>query len=312
MLALAVSGGPDSLALLLLAEAAYPGRVHSATVDHGLRPEAADEARFVASVCGDIGVPHAILAAAGPLQPEGASVQARAREARYALLADWAASFGARWLATAHHLDDQAETILMRLNRAAGIGGLSGIRSIRRLQPATGSDPVFVVRPLLKWRRAELADIVEEAGIAAVDDPSNRSSDYDRTHVRRLLAEQPLLDPERLAASAANLAGAEEALAWAAGREWEARHRAEGGVIRLDVGDLPAEILRRLVVRAIESLRSGTADTGEWRRDKLPHLLDTVACGGTATLAGIKVTGGPVWRFEPAPPRRPREETPLS
>lgn len=311
-LALAVSGGPDSLALLLLAQAAYPGAVRTATVDHGLRAEAAAEARFVASVCRDIGVPHAILTTKGTLQPERASVQARARETRYGLLAGWAASFGAPWLATAHHLDDQAETVLMRLNRAAGAGGLAGIRKARRIQPAGSAEPVFVVRPLLGWRRAELAALVEEAGIAAVDDPSNRSPDYDRTHFRRLLAEQPLLDPERLAASAANLADAEQALEWAAEREWEARHRAEGGVLRLDAEDLPAEILRRLVVRAVESVREGTGATGEWRRDKLPQLLDTVSRGGSATLAGTKVVGGPVWRFEPAPPRRQREETVLS
>src|SRR5580765_3765844 len=101
-LGLAVSGGPDSLALLLLANAAYPGRVHAATVDHGLRPEGAAEAAFVAGICGELAIPHATLRAE---MRETSNIQAAARARRYALLGQWVAEIGAAFLATAHHLD---------------------------------------------------------------------------------------------------------------------------------------------------------------------------------------------------------------
>src|SRR5687767_15062838 len=114
-LGVAISGGPDSLALLLLAAAAFPGRVAAATVDHGLRAESADEAHHVASVCAELGCPHNILAIAVPDGARG--IQAEARKARYGALRAWAEEAGIDQIATAHHADDQAETILMRLQR---------------------------------------------------------------------------------------------------------------------------------------------------------------------------------------------------
>jgi tRNA(Ile)-lysidine synthase len=293
-LGVAVSGGPDSLALLLLAHSAFEGRIETATVDHRLRPESADEAALVARICRDLGVPHAILA--DPAVPiAGASAQAQARALRYRLLGGWAGARGIALLATAHHADDQAETVLMRLARGAGLGGLSSIRSRR------DEGEVTVLRPLLGWRRRELAAVVAEAGLAAADDPSNRSDAYDRTRFRALLAGSDLLPAARLAAAAAHLGKAEEALAWAAEREWQARARAEEGCILLDPGGLPAELLRRVSARAIEAVRG---DRGDWRRDKLAAILAEVAAGGRATLAGVQLTGGPVWRFEREPPRR--------
>ncbi|MEC7398775.1 MAG: tRNA lysidine(34) synthetase TilS, partial [Pseudomonadota bacterium] len=118
-----MSGGPDSLALLLLAQAAFPGMVEAATVDHGLRSESADEARFVAGLCRDRGIPHEILTCA----VEAGNMQDRARSARYAALDQWAKEHAIAAIATAHHADDQAETLLMRLNRGSGLSGLSGI-----------------------------------------------------------------------------------------------------------------------------------------------------------------------------------------
>lgn len=285
----AVSGGPDSLALLLLAHGALPGRVQGATVDHRLRPEGAAEAAFVGEVCAALGVPHSILSDAGAAI-DGASVQAQARALRYRLLADWAAPFG--WLATAHHLDDQAETLLMRMARGAGLAGLAGIRPRRPL----GS--VELVRPLLGWRRAELERIVAEAGLVAVDDPSNRSDAYDRTRARALLAERGAdLPAPRLAAAAGHLREAEEALAWAAEREWQARVEADGPALLLDPAGLPPELLRRLAARAIDTLRGDP----DWRRDKLAAAL---ASGDRVTLAGIMITPGARMRFEPEPKRR--------
>jgi tRNA(Ile)-lysidine synthase len=160
---------------------------------------------------------------------------------------------------------------------------------------------VTVLRPLLGWRRQELAAIVAEAGFDPVDDPSNRSDAYDRTRFRTLLSGSGLLPAPRLAAAAAHLGEAEEALAWAAEREWQTRARAQDGFILLDPGGLPAELLRRVSARAIDDVRGGR---GDWRRDKLAGILAQVAAGGCATLAGVRVTGGSIWRFEPEPPRR--------
>ena len=281
----AVSGGPDSLALLLLAQAAYPGRVCAATVDHGLRPEGAAEAAFVAGLCADLGVPHATLEAG---MTERTNIQAAARERRYALLASWAESTGVACLATAHHLDDQAETLIMRLLRGSGLSGLAGIRAAK-------SGAVPIVRPLLGWRRDELAAIVAAAGIEAVADPSNEDERFDRARIRRHLADAGWIEAEPLARSAAALAQAEESLEWAVERLW--RERVDDDTF--DPAGLPDELRRRLVVRILASL-GGAAPRGE----AMTRLLATLARGGTATLAGVKCTGGTIWRFAPAPPRR--------
>jgi tRNA(Ile)-lysidine synthase len=284
-IALAVSGGPDSLALLLLAQAAFPGCVHAATVDHGLRPEAAGEAAFVAGLCADLQVPHATLEAG---MADQVNLQAAARERRYALLTQWAAGIGASCLFTAHHLDDQAETLVMRLLRGSGLGGLAGIRAVN-------AAAVPIVRPLLAWRRAELAAIVAAAGIAAVADPSNADERFDRVRIRRRLAEAPWLDPVPLARSAGALAQAEEALEWAA----ERLHRERLGGLALDPSGLPAEFRRRLLVRTLAAM-GGQPPRGE----AVTRLLATLEQGGTATLAGVKCSGGAIWRFAPAPARR--------
>ncbi len=285
-LGVAVSGGPDSLALLLLARAACPGEVAAATVDHKLRPESAAEAAFVAELCAGLGVPHALLAADRAIS---GNVQAGARALRYRLLGAWAAAEGVRWLLTAHHADDQAETLLMRLARGAGLAGLSGVRA------ANGA----VLRPLLGWRRAELAGIVSAAGLTPVADPSNADESYDRVRVRRRLAEAPWLDAAQLARSAGALAEAEAALDWAAARLIEERVRQEGDAVRFDPAGLPAELRRRILLHLL-----GAAEPP--RGDALQRLLATLEAGGTATLAGVKCEGGPAWRLTPAPPRRRR------
>ena len=143
-LGVAVSGGPDSLALLLLAAAARPDRVEAATIDHRLRAESQDEAAMVARVCEKLGVRHAILAARWSELPETA-IQERARKERYLLLGYWAEERGIDAIVTAHHAEDQAETILMRLARGAGVRGLAGIRP-RSVSPGAH---VRLIRPLL-------------------------------------------------------------------------------------------------------------------------------------------------------------------
>ncbi|HVF37996.1 MAG TPA: tRNA lysidine(34) synthetase TilS, partial [Sphingomicrobium sp.] len=200
----AVSGGPDSLALLLLSSAARPGLVEAATVDHGLRAESAGEAAMVAGLCRKLGVPHASLPADWPQSPTS-NLQAEARAMRYRRLAEWAAERGLPYVATAHHADDQAETLLMRLVRGSGVRGLSGSRAARSL-----TDGVTLIRPLLGWRKAELEAIVAAAGIEPVDDPSNRDPRHDRSRFREWLESSAWVDPARLAASAAALRDADE------------------------------------------------------------------------------------------------------
>ena len=291
-LALAVSGGPDSLALLLLAGAAFPGKVIAATVDHGLRPEAVAEARFVGEICGALGVPHAILTGTMP----GGNLQEGARTLRYALLAEWARD-RARWIATAHQRDDVAETFLMRARRGAGVGGLAAMRAARPLGGAT------LVRPLLDWSRSELEAIVVAAGIAPVLDPSNRDPRFDRARTRRLLAESPELPADRLALAARNLRHAEDALAWAAEREWQARSRIETDGVILDPAGLPCELQRRLVERAVKVIDA--EDLSPLRGDSLDRLVATLLSGRTGTIAGVKAEAKRAeWRFSLAPARR--------
>lgn len=292
-LAVAVSGGPDSLALLLLAHRAYGARVRALTVDHGLRPESADEAAAVAAVCAEIGVRHVTLRWQGAKPP--ANRQAAAREARYRLMADWCCREGVAWLATAHHADDQAETLLLRLGRGAGLGGLAGVRAKRDL-----GDGVTLLRPLLDRRRSELAAIVAAAGLSAVDDPSNRDDRYDRTRVRKLLAATGWLAANRLAASAAHLADAEAALDWAAALAWRSRVVVGPDGIELDAEGLPRELQRRLLCSAIHCLQEAVALRGP----DVDRLLDRLVAGGSGTLAGVKARGGRVWRLSVAPPRR--------
>jgi tRNA(Ile)-lysidine synthase len=294
LLGVAVSGGPDSLALLLLAQAAFPGAVSAATVDHRLRPESADEAAFVHDVCAGLGVPHFILAAD---QAIAGNVQSGARALRYRLLAHWAAAGGTGWLLTAHHRDDQAETLLMRLQRGAGLAGLAGIRA------RTDIEGLKVVRPLLGWRRAALAELVAAAGLAAVEDPSNEDERYDRARLRRRLVETDWIDPAPLARSAEALAEADAALEWSLERLIAERAEAAPGGLAFDPAGVPAELRRRVLLRLLSLLVPADPPRG----DAVQRLLATLDAGGTATLAGVKCEGGPIWRFTPAPPRRDKE-----
>ncbi len=290
---MAVSGGPDSLALLLLAAAARPGLVEAATVDHSLRPESRAEAEMVAGVCKTVAVPHSILTLDWPKAPQS-NLQARAREARYEVLGAWALERGLTAVATAHHADDQAETLLMRLARGAGIGGLGSVRARRPLVKG-----VQLVRPLLGWRKAQLAALVANAGVKPVDDPSNRDPRHDRVRMRQWLEGADWADPERLAASAAWLNEADEALDWALAPLAETRVTRDGGALVVDPSGLPRELQRRLLLAAFGELGAPRP-----RGPELGRALDKLRKGGTTTLAGLKLEGGAAWRLRAAPPRR--------
>ena len=293
-LAVAVSGGPDSLALLLLAHQAFAGRVSALTVDHGLRTEAAQEAASVAAQCARLGVEHATLRWDGA--KPAANLQAAARAARYRLMGEWCAAQGIAWLATAHHADDQAETLLLRLARGAGLAGLTGIRPRR-----TVASGVELIRPLLGVRRDDLARLIADHGLGSVDDPSNRDDRFDRTRARALLAATEWLDAERLAAVSSNLAAAEAALTWTADLAWCSRAVVRDGRVELDAGGLPRELRRRLLLRALSQPEGAAAPRGE----EIERLLDRLDAGGGGTLGGtlVRIVRGR-WLCVPAPPRR--------
>lgn len=297
---LAVSGGPDSLALLALAHATFPGRFAVATVDHGLRSAAAEEAADVARLCAVLDVPHTTLTLA--LAP-GSAVQERARIARYAALGDWLDRTGLTALATAHHADDQAETLVMRFNRGAGLRGLAGMRPIAGV-PGHGAP---LLRPLLGWRRSELAEVVAMAGFDPANDPSNADIRFERVRVRHGLAAAAWIDPDGLAASAAHLAEADAALDWVAGQAGRAVEEATGGELVWTAQGLPRVIALRVLEGIIARL-GGSAPRG----GDLARWHDALAAGGVATLAGVRGDARHgAWRFVRVPPhRRPGDSSP--
>ena len=296
---LGVSGGPDSLALLLLAAAARPGLVEAATVDHALRPESRGEAEMVANLCAALGVPHTILTVEWKEKPDTA-IQERAREARYGLLGKWTRDKELGALLTAHHLDDQAETFFMRLARGAGVRGLAAMRRVVMV-PNT---QVALVRPLLGWRRSDLEQVCADAGVTPVADPSNEDEQFERVRVRHALAGADWLDPQAVAVSVTNLAQADAALGWATTMEWNRAVTNGGGEIVYRPANAPREIRRRIVSRAI--LRLATEGAGaNFRGREIDRLLSVLARGGKATLRGVLCSGGETWRFSAAPKRQP-------
>ena len=325
-IALAVSGGPDSMAMLALAHRAFTGIVIAATVDHRTRPAAADEAETVARYCAVVGVPHATLTAAEPLT--GSALQARARALRYDLLERWVLRERAACLLTAHHADDQAETFLMRAARGTGPAGLTGIRARRAVTvtdwekgwPKGGVVGVArewdltVIRPLLGWRRAELRVVVDTLALPCVDDPSNADDRFERTRVRRLLADHPWLDAAGLARAAAHAGEAQDALEATARWLWRTREVTPPETVEdpdeeawIDTRDLPRELKRRIAREAIRSVRdiTGTTRPAFDAGSNIEALLDALEAGGKATQAGVLASvEGDVWRFREAPPRR--------
>jgi tRNA(Ile)-lysidine synthase len=299
-LGLAVSGGPDSLAMLLLAEAAIPGQFEVATVDHQLRPEAAAECAKVAEVCAQRSIACEVIR----IEVAHGNMQAQARRARYEGLAEWAARRGLSAIATGHHADDQAETLLMRLNRGSGLAGLAGVRE----EGMVRYHGTTLIRPLLTFRRAELGEIVGRSGLEPVQDPSNEDERYDRARIRRALAEADWLDPVALARSASLLGEAQRAVEAAAEEEYLNRAFPEGEGVRYYPGS-PNRFIEIEVVMTIIS-RMGRAAA----RSDVARLTQRLHRGQTGNLAGILVRPtteqfegepGPVakWMFTPEPPR---------
>ena len=317
-IALAVSGGPDSMAMLMLATAAFPGQVIAATVDHGLRPESADEAAMVARWCAGSGIPHQSLRIAAPPDARD-NIQAWARQERYALLRRWAIDSEGVALATAHHADDQAETFLMRAARGAGLSGLAAVRARQEVEVTTSVEDVesdflfshaslLLVRPLLGWRHRELVMLAEAGGLPFVDDPSNDDDRFDRTRFRRLLAEAPWIDPVQIGRSAAYLAEIDADMLAISQWLWKARALpSDVFEAKLDMTGLPRALRRYLARMAIDHvlMMLGPNGGGWTRSTNIEALLDALEAGSGATQAQVMASArGEVWHFREAPPRR--------
>ena len=259
--ALAVSGGPDSLALMHLAARWRAGRddgpeLTVLTVDHGLRPGSRDEAAMVGRAASAFSLPHTILT----WEWHGdvvTGVQAKAREARYDLMAAHACRHDIGALVTAHHLDDQAETFLMRLKRGSGLDGLAAIPE----QGAWG--PLTLLRPLLDLPKARLVASAGEAGFAFATDPSNADTRFERARLRGATDAFATLGltPEAVALSAKRLRRARVALDGAA-QDFLDRHAqtSAAGFAVIDQAALaavPEEIALRALSRLLASVGGG-------------------------------------------------------
>lgn len=303
---LAVSGGPDSTALLLLAarwRSLEPGRpeLSVATVDHGLRPESRREAEAVGQLAVRLCLPHAVLELPAPLPRTG--LQEAARHARYERLAAHACEVGAGAIATGHTADDQAETVLFRLMRGSGLSGLAGIPEVRAL------DELRLIRPLLALRKERLIALCREAGVEFVHDPSNRDPRFARARLRQLLPllEEEGLDAARLARLAARLARADAALETATD---EAAARLMDGAASARIGRagllaLPDEIGVRLLARALETEAAGPVELA--KLEALHSWIVGLAAeaSGARTLAGALVRVDTRWvKITRAPVRR--------
>lgn len=302
-LLVAVSGGPDSMALLALAadwsKGARRPPVIAATLDHGFRSASADEARTVAALCTRLGIAHTILDWTGTKPVT--RIQERARAARYAALCRHAQAMGASVLLTAHHADDQAETILFRLLRGSGIGGLAGMQATR------ARDTIVHARPLLAFRKADLVALCEARALPFVIDPSNSDPRYARTRMRELSGhlENAGMGPAQWARLSGRAARAEEALVFATAQLRAGLNiETEPGRTSFDasaLADVPRELVLRLLVGEI--IRIGRPPRLE-RAEPLADLLMRSLAEGVAlraTLGGVIVDLRPNGRLSIAP-----------
>jgi tRNA(Ile)-lysidine synthase len=169
--------------------------------------------------------------------------------------------------------------------------------SVRSRRPLTGG--AELIRPLLGWRKAELTAVVAAAGLEPVDDPSNRDPRHDRVRMREWLKRADWAEPERIAASAAWLDEADQALDWALAPLAATRITRAEGVVTIDPADVPRELQRRLLLAAFAELGAHRP-----RGPELARAMDVLGKGGVTTLAGLKLQGGALWRLRLAPPRR--------
>lgn len=310
VLVVAVSGGPDSTALLYLLarwrSALKNGpKLVACTIDHRLRKESAGEAKAVAKLARKLKVAHRILQWRGKKPSTG--IQQAARDARYRLLAQAASDAKSIHVVTAHTLDDQAETILFRLARGSGLTGLSGMA---RIAPMPDRHEFALVRPLLSLPKARLVATLRQAKIAFAEDPSNDNPRFTRVRLRGLapLLKEEGLSADRLSVFARRVRRAEmafDAMVEVAAARLAHPVMPQGKGIGFDMQalrTLPEEVALRLLGKTIDIVgHEGPVELG-----KLEALVEALLNGGgRRTLAGAIVTArnGRV-TVERAPPRR--------
>lgn len=286
---LAVSGGGDSMAMLHLAAGwarVWGVRLRVVTVDHGLRPEAADEARMVAEEAALLGLPQDTLRWAG--WDGRGNLPDAARRARLDLIDGWRGTLA--HVLFAHTEDDQAETFLMRLKRGSGVEGLGAMRALRAVDGAAGR--WWVVRPMLGMQRAELRHYLKVLNIPYADDPTNEDPTYDRVRMRRLLdvLEAEGLGRGTLAQTATRMQRAATALEQRAAdvaRDLSAVSAAGDVILDRDgLAGIETDTQLRLMAAAI---RFVTSSDYRPRADALEAALDRVLAGGATTLAGCRI-----------------------
>ena len=314
VLVLAVSGGPDSTALMVLAARWRDAlktkpKLVAVTVDHGLRKESKREAAAVARLARKLKIAHRTLRWNGSKPSTG--LQEAARMARYRLLGDAARRLGATHILTAHTLDDQAETVLIRMTRGSGITGLGAMMRLSAL-PSSGNSAIMLVRPLLDIPKLRLIATLRAAKIPYADDPSNRDPRFTRARLRGLIGAlaHEGLDAQRLAQLARRLKRADVAVEKAVDRAMAELLVELPGAVAVEArrfAELPAEIALRLLGRAVAKAGDeGPVELG--KLEALKSALDTAQNTGEGpfrrTLAGAVVTlKGHQLIVERAPPR---------
>jgi tRNA(Ile)-lysidine synthase len=281
--AVAVSGGPDSICLCLLADAwarARGGELSALIVDHGLRPTAAAEARQVADWLRACRIGHHVLRWTGAKPATG--IQAAAREARYRLLADWCRAAGVLHLLLAHHLDDQAETVALRQARQSGTDGLAGMAAVREIAG------LRLLRPLLGVSKARLLATLELLRQPWLEDPSNVAPGFARSRLRcSAWLEVPRLARVATEHARRRAADDERTASWLA---LNARIDPAGFVTLADgaLASVPPDIRRRAVQQILMSVGGKSYPP---RRARLDRLIEQLR-GGLArgrTLAGCRI-----------------------
>ena len=280
----ALSGGGDSTALLHLCLQAGL-TVEAVTVDHRLRAESTAEAATVGAVCAALGVRHEVRYWEHGVVP--GNLMDQARRARMALIADWARARGIRVVALGHTRDDQAETVLMGLARAAGLAGLAGMR------PAWEEAGIRFCRPLLNAGREELRDWLRSEGIGWIDDPTNEDERFARVKARKALAAlAPLgVTAEGLADAARHLAQVQAALTVQVAAVAGQKVTEVAGALRFDAGlwSQPSEVQRQVVLAGLQWLSGADYPP---RAAEVARLLQAMAAGQDATLAGCRSKDG--------------------
>jgi tRNA(Ile)-lysidine synthase len=282
VIGVAVSGGSDSLAALhVMAQTRHD--VRAVTVNHNLRSGSVDEAAFVGKVCAGLGIAHTTLV--WDHGPVSGNLMDAARRARYGLIADWARAQGISQIVLAHTADDQAETLLIGLARAAGLDGLCGMR------PAWAEDGVTFQRPFLGTTRALLRDYLLRKSVTWVDDPTNDDERFTRIKARRVLdALKPLgITADQLARVADNLAMAQSVVRVAtADAAREVVQERTGGLV-IDRGGFHAlqfELQRRILIGAFAWMSGATHPP---RADAVDRVRSAIIDGRDATLSGCRI-----------------------